>query len=56
MDRSSEFSSEGRERAARLVFEHEEEHESHRAAIGSVAGKMGCAAEVFAEAGTSGGV
>src|SRR3954452_6988746 len=34
-----------RERAVRLVFEHQHEHESQWAAIGSVAAKIGCTPE-----------
>jgi len=47
MTKSSKFSPEVRERAVRLVLEHQEEYESPWAAIGSIAGKMGCAAETL---------
>ena len=47
MNTSKRFSPEFRERAVRLVFEHEAEHDSQWAAIGSIAGKMGCTAETL---------
>jgi len=47
MNTSKSFSPEFRERALRLVFEHEAEHDSQWAAIGSIAGKMGCTAETL---------
>ena len=47
MNRRTRYSPEVRERAVRLVFEHESEHESQWSAIGSVAAKIGCTAETL---------
>ena len=44
---SRRYAPEVRERAVRLVFEHQHEHESQWAAIVSVAGKIGCTAETL---------
>jgi transposase len=47
MSTSKRYSPEVRERAVRLVFEHEGQYASQWAAIGSIAAKIGCTAETL---------
>ena len=47
MSRASKYSPEVRERAVRLVLEHQHEHSSQWAAIGSVSAKIGCKPETL---------
>ena len=47
MGRRSRYSPEVRERAVRLVLEHEREHDSQWAAIRSIAAKIGCSSETL---------
>jgi transposase len=47
MSTSKRYSPEVRERAVRMVFEHQGEHDSQWAAIGSIAAKIGCTAETL---------
>ncbi len=47
MNRSTRYSPEVRERAVRMVFEHQGEHESQWAAIESISAKIGCTAETL---------
>ena len=47
MGRPSRYSPEVRERAVRMVFEHEREYESQWAAMASIASEIGCRAETL---------
>ena len=47
MNRATRYSPEIRERAVRMVFEHQAEYESQWAAMNSIAGKIGCTAETL---------
>ncbi len=44
---SNRFSPEVRQRAVRMVLDHGGDHASQSAAIGSIAGKIGCTAETL---------
>ena len=47
MNRSTRYSPEIRERAVRMVFEHQAEYDSQWAALNSIAAKIGCTAETL---------
>ena len=47
MKKSIKYSPEVRERAERLVFEHQDEYKSQWAALNSIAAKIGCTAETL---------
>src|SRR5438132_11326269 len=44
---TNKFSAEVRDRAVRMVFNHQAEHPSQWAAINSIAGKIGCTGETL---------
>src|SRR5919206_3670995 len=44
---TTKYSPEVRERAVRMVFDHQGDHASQWAAIGSIAAKIGCTAETL---------
>jgi transposase len=47
MSKATRYSPEVRERAVRMVFEHERDHTSQWAAIRSISQKIGCTAETL---------
>ena len=47
MNRNKRYSPEVRERAVRLLFEHQGEYDSEWAALKSIASKIGCTAETL---------
>jgi transposase len=47
MKTTTKYSPEVRERAVRMVREHQDEHDSQWAAISSIAAKIGCTAETL---------
>jgi len=47
MSKVKRYSPEVRERAVRMLFEHEKDYESRWAALASVASKIGCTAETL---------
>ncbi len=47
MNKSTRYSPEIRQRAVRMVFEHQGEHESQWVAIGSIATTIGCMVETL---------
>ena len=47
MNKQTRYSPELRERAVRMVFEHQAEYDSQWAALNSIAGKIGCTAETL---------
>nr|CAD42760.1 hypothetical protein [Azotobacter sp. FA8] len=47
MKSARKYSPEVRQRAVRMVLEHQDEHESQWAAINSIAAKIGCTAETL---------
>jgi transposase len=47
MNKTTRYAPEIRERAVRLVFEHQADYDSQWAALNSIAAKIGCAAETL---------
>ena len=47
MDKAKRYAPEVRERAVRMVFEHQAEYPSQWAALGSIAAKLGCTTEAL---------
>ena len=47
MNKQTRYSPEIRERAVRMVFEHQAEYDSQWATLNSIAGKIGCTAETL---------
>jgi len=47
MNKTTRYSPEIRERAVRMVFEHQGEHKSQWAALSSIASKIGCTPETL---------
>jgi transposase len=47
MSKANRYAPEVRERAVRMVFEHENEYASQWAAVSSIAGKIGCTPETL---------
>ena len=47
MNKQTRYSPEIRERAVRMVFEHQAEYDSQWAALNSIAAKIGCTAETL---------
>ena len=47
MNRATRYSPEIRERAVRMVFEHQADYDSQWAAMNSIAAKIGCTAETL---------
>jgi transposase-like protein len=47
MNKTTRYSPEVRERAVRMVFEHQADYESQWAAMSSIAAKIGCTAETL---------